>query len=87
VHNPWANKLIPISDPRLDGDDGDETDWYVAADPNQAPTIEVAFLDGNEQPYLEETEEPKNDSLGWKVRHVFGGGVMDHPGLYKNPGA
>lgn len=85
VHNPWAGKLTPISDPLLDEES--ETAWYLMAHPNQAPVIEVAYLAGEEQPYVEEQVEFKNDALGIKVRHDFGAGVVDHVGIYKNPGA
>lgn len=83
--NPWSTKgITPIVEPRLD--DVSEKAWFGAADPAQVDTVEVAFLDGSEQPYLEEIEEARNDSLFWKVRHVFGAGVMDFRGLQKNPG-
>jgi len=24
--------------------------------------------------------------VGYKIRHIFGAGIMDYRGLYKNPG-
>lgn len=84
VANPWTGKLIPISDARLDANS--DKAWYMAADPNQVDTVEVAFLDGNEQPTLTEHEEYKTDAIVWKVKHVFGAGIMDFRGLYKNAG-
>lgn len=85
VHNPWAGKLTPIADPRLDDDS--TTAWYLMAHPNQVPTIEVAYLEGVEQPYVEETVDFNSDALKIKVRHDFGAGVVDHIGIYKNAGA
>lgn len=84
VHNPWAGKLEPISEPRLD--DVSENAWYLSADPNQIDTIEVAYLDGQETPYIEEQMLFERDAIGHKVRHDFGVGIMDHRGLFKNPG-
>lgn len=85
VHNPWAGKLTNISDPALDA--LSETAWYLAAHPDQAPLIEVAFLEGEEQPYVEEQIDFNSDALITKVRHDFGAGLADHVGGYKNPGA
>ena len=84
-YNPWANKLRPIAEPRLDNDSTDS--WYLVADPDQADTVEVAFLDGNEAPYVEEQQEFERDGLSYKIRHDFGAGVMEWRSFYKNPGA
>jgi len=81
--NPWQN-LTPIAEPRLDANSTKA--WYLTGDPNQVDTIEVAYLDGNEQPYMAEHEEFSTDAIGMKVRHDIGAGVMDHVGFYKNPG-
>lgn len=85
VHNPWANKLTPIAEPRLDSNS--VTAWYLVADPAQIDTIEVAYLDGREEPYTEEEVQFERDAVGYKIRHDFGCGVMDHRGFFKNPGA
>ena len=79
VFNPWANKLTAISDPRLTAGQ-----WYYIADPNQIPTIEVAYLEGMNQPYVEEQLDFDSDALEIKVRHDFGCGVMDYVGMFRN---
>jgi len=84
VHNPWANRLVPIAEPRLDNDSVKA--WYLVADPNQIDTIEVAYLDGREEPYTEEEVQFERDAVGYKIRHDFGCGVMDYRGFFKNPG-
>jgi len=84
VHNPWAGKLTPVADPHLD--DASEKAWYLLGSPNQAPVIEAAFLEGEEQPYVEEMIDFNSDAMIIKVRHDFGAGVVDHVGAYKNPG-
>ena len=82
VYNPWAGKLTPIADPHLSG-----TKWYLLAHPNQYPVIEVAYLMGEAQPYVDEQLDFNSDALVIKVRHDFGAGVVDHIGAYLNPGA
>jgi ATP-dependent Clp endopeptidase proteolytic subunit ClpP len=82
VINPWYNSLTPIADPRLD--DNSAVSWYLIADPRQADTIEAAYLDGYEQPTVSENAEFVRDAIGWKIRHCFGCGVMDHRSFYKN---
>ncbi|MHC1701790.1 MAG: hypothetical protein AB9900_12615 [Humidesulfovibrio sp.] len=84
VHNPWAGQLTPVVDGWLDNASADI--WYMAADPNQVDTFEVAFLDGNEQPLLTEDDEFRRDVLSLKVKQVVGVGAMDFRGLVKNPG-
>lgn len=84
VYNPWANRLTPIAEPRLDNNS--VKSWYLVADPAQVDTIEVAYLDGNEAPYAEEEALFERDAVGYKIRHDFGCGVMDHRGFFKNPG-
>jgi ATP-dependent protease ClpP protease subunit/phage major head subunit gpT-like protein len=84
VYNPWANRLTPIAEPRLDNNSTKA--WYLVADPSQVDTIEVAYLDGNEAPYAEEDPLFERDAVGYKIRHDFGCGVMDHRGFFKNPG-
>jgi len=85
VYNPWANRLTPIAEPRLDNNSAKA--WYLVADPAQIDTIEVAYLDGREEPFTDEEVQFERDAVGYKIRHDFGCGVMDHRGLYKNPGA
>lgn len=84
VKNVHAGKQNPIFDARMDRASADA--WVGVADPARVDTVEVAFLDGVQEPTITEHEEYKSDSIVWKVRHVFGAGVMDFRGLYKNPG-
>ena len=67
----------------------DANDWATMADPNDIPTIEIAFLDGEEEPALFIQDNPTsgsmfaNDSLTWKIRHIYGGAVADYRGATK----
>ena len=60
--------------------------WYLAASSGAVDTIEVAFLDGNETPFLEETEGTNVDGRRYKVRHVVAAKAIDWRGMYKNAG-
>lgn len=71
-----------IDTPRLSG-----TRWYVFADPSIAPVMEVAFLDGNQTPFLESEEGFRVDGVSWKVRLDYGVAAIDWRGAVTNAGA
>lgn len=77
--------LTVVSDPRLDGDSA--TAWYTVAAPLDVPLLEVAFLDGNQTPYLESQNGFTIDGVQWKVRMDYGVSAIDWRGGFKNPGA
>lgn len=72
-----------IDTPRLTGD---SNAWYVFADPAIAPTIMVAFLDGQRAPVLETKEAFSMDGVKWKVRQDYGISAHDYRGAVKNVG-
>jgi len=55
--------------------------WYLLADPNDLPVVEVAFLNGQESPTIE-TAEADFNVLGVKMRgyHDFGCALQDPKG-------
>lgn len=61
--------------------------WYLVTDPNIAAVIEVAFLDGNQTPYTDETVDFMTDAMIMKVRLDYGVAAMDWRGGYFNAGA
>jgi ATP-dependent protease ClpP protease subunit len=71
-----------IDTPRLTG-----TAWYALADPSICPTVEVAFLDGVETPYLELQNGFTVDGAVWKVRLDYGTAAVDFRGAVRNAGA
>ena len=71
-----------VDTPRLTGNA-----WYMLANPNDIPTLEVAFLDGNEQPFIDTEVGFTTDGTQYKVRLDFGVGVVDYRGAQKNVGA
>lgn len=68
----------------------DASDWCVMADQDAAPTIELGFLDGNEEPEIFIQDKPtsgsmfSNDRTTFKIRHIYGGAVIDYRGIYKS---
>jgi hypothetical protein len=71
-----------IDTPRISG-----TEWYTFADPNEAPVIEVGFLNGEQAPFLDNQVGFDVDGLQWKVRLDYGVAAIDYRGAYKNGGA
>lgn len=71
-----------VDSPRLTG-----TAWYLFADPNVAPVIEVVFLDGQQTPVVTEEVNFRTSGLAYKVELPFGVGAIGYHGGYKNPGA
>jgi hypothetical protein len=61
--------------------------WYLFADPADAPVIEVAFLDGQDAPFLDQEEGFTVDGTRWKVRLDFGIAAVDWRGAFRNNGA
>ena len=66
---------------------GDANNYYMSVDPNVYETIELGFMDGREEPELWLQDAPTagtvftNDRIRYKVRHEYGGCVVDYRGL------
>ncbi|HEB94330.1 MAG TPA: Clp protease ClpP [Gammaproteobacteria bacterium] len=74
-----------IADARLDADSA--TAWYGAAAAGMHDVIEVAYLDGNDMPYLEQQQGWTVDGAEFKVRMDAAVKALDFRTLAKNPGA
>jgi Caudovirus prohead serine protease len=70
-----------VDSPRITGNE-----WYTFADPGEAPVVEVAFLNGEQEPFLDSMEGFEVDGMQWKVRLDYGIAAVDYRGTYKNPG-
>jgi phage major head subunit gpT-like protein len=63
--------------------------WYLAADPAEVDTIEIGFVGGQVNPAMFIQDNPlyglnfTQDAISYKVRHEYGGAVMDWRGLYR----
>jgi hypothetical protein len=68
----------------------DTNDWYYGAKQEDAPFLEIGFLDGIQQPQIFLANQPTigtqftNDELQYKVKFVFGGAIIDYRGVGKN---
>ncbi|MBI3127905.1 MAG: hypothetical protein HYZ11_09900 [Candidatus Tectomicrobia bacterium] len=67
----------------------DANDWFLVADPALMDTIEIGFLDDQQEPELFIEDNPASgsgfsaDKLRYKIRHVYGGAVLDHRAFYR----
>jgi hypothetical protein len=65
------------------------TGWYLTCDPRVVDTIEIGFVGGQITPAFFVQDGPlyganfTNDVLTYKVRHEYGGAVVDYRGLYQ----
>nr|WP_143558999.1 prohead protease/major capsid protein fusion protein [Sporomusa sphaeroides] len=82
--NVFQNLLEVVADAQLDAVDPDA--YYFATAPGFIDTIEVAFLNGEDTPYIETQPGFEVDGITYKVRSEFGVKALDFRGLYKNPG-
>ncbi len=71
-----------IDTPRLSGNA-----YYMFADPNVEPVIEVNFLNGVQTPFMESEEGFTVDGMKWKIRLDYGVGAVGFRGVIKNPGS
>lgn len=68
----------------------DTNDWALSADPMDIPGIEVGFLDNKQEPELFVQDTPNvgslftNDKLTYKIRHIYGGQVIEYRGWDKS---
>lgn len=64
------------------------SDWYLVANPSEITGLEIGFLDGKEEPELLVQDNPTvgslftNDQITWKIRHIYGGSVLDYRAFY-----
>ena len=67
----------------------DANDWYVFANVQEAPTVEVGFLQGQQEPEFFLADNPTaaavftSDKIRYKVRHEHESVVIDFRGAYK----
>ena len=66
----------------------DANNWYGTASKTETPLIELGFYNGNEEPELFVQDLPSqgslftNDQIVYKIRHIYGGNVLDYRGFY-----
>lgn len=85
VPNSVRGTFDVISDARLDV--ASANTWYGAANSAMHDTVEVAYLDGNQAPTLEQQSGWAVDGVEFKVRIDAGVKALDHRTLAMNAGA
>lgn len=68
--------------PRISG-----TFWYGFADKTVAPAIEVAFLNGVQEPFIDSEQGWRMDGSEWKVRLDYGVAAVNWRSAVRNAGA
>ncbi|HRR40144.1 MAG TPA: hypothetical protein P5244_02810 [Syntrophales bacterium] len=67
----------------------DASDWMMFADPNEAEILELAFLNGQQEPEMFVADQPtngqmfSNDRVQYKIRHEYECEAPDYRGSYK----
>ncbi|WP_413734341.1 ClpP-like prohead protease/major capsid protein fusion protein [Sodalis sp. RH21] len=84
IVNPIQNFAQVVAEARLD--DQSATAWYLAAAAG-SDTIEVAYLNGVDEPYIDQQEGFTTDGIATKVRIDAGVAPLDYRGLVKSTGA
>lgn len=82
--NPFYNDLQVISDAALDG--YSSTAWYLAANPMDVDTIEVANLNGQDVPRIEAFVQADTLGILNRIDHSYVVTALEYKGLYKNAG-
>jgi phage major head subunit gpT-like protein len=83
--NPMLGYVEPIVSPQL----SNTAQWFFSADPAVIDTIEIGFVGGQVNPALFIQDQPlyglnfSQDVISYKVRHEYGGAVVDYRGLYR----
>jgi ATP-dependent protease ClpP protease subunit len=80
--NPYAGMAQLIVDGRLDT--ASSTKFYAAASPAAYDTIEVAYLNGVQAPFIDQQEGFSIDGVQYKVRIDVGVRALDFRGLFKS---
>ena len=83
IINPIQNFAEVIAEPRLDV--ADAKAWYLAA-AKGSDTIEVAYLNGVDTPYIDQQDGFTTDGIATKVRIDAGVAPLDYRGLTKSSG-
>lgn len=89
--NPFRGRYKVVVSPYLSASTltgNSSTAWYLLADPNDIPAIEVVFLNGRETPIVQQSDTEFN-TLGvqWRVFHDFGATLQEPRAGIRSAGA
>ncbi|MEO8971840.1 MAG: hypothetical protein ABI406_09615 [Ktedonobacteraceae bacterium] len=83
--NPMMGYVAPVVSPQL----ASTTQWFLIADPLVVDTVEIGFVGGQVNPALFIQDQPlfglnfTQDVISYKIRHEYGGAVVDYRGFYR----
>ncbi len=83
--NPMLGYVTPIISPQLTN----TSQWFLLGDPREIDTIEIGFVGGQVNPALYVQDSPllgsnfMQDAIMYKLRHEYGGAVVDYRGIYR----
>ena len=89
--NPMMGYAEPIVSPQLNAltaGPASTSVWIAVADPRVIDTLEVGFVGGQANPVLLIQDMPlyglnfTQDTISYKVRHEYGGAIVDYRGFY-----
>jgi hypothetical protein len=80
VINPFANLGISVIPDQNIKTGSTDYSYYLFADPRLAPVVEVAFLQGNQQPFMDEKDQVDADGRVWLIRLDCGAAAVDFVG-------
>lgn len=85
--NPFKSTLEPMVEARLGAQvtGGSDTSWYLFDE--SLPAMEHAFLDGFDGPMVDTEENMNPKGVTFTAEHIFGAGLVEFRGAYKNSGA
>jgi hypothetical protein len=92
--NPWAGMFNVVTSPYLgastapSGTTGSDTAWFLFLPPGDFAVMEVAFLNGQRFPTVEQYEsDPNMLGMGWRGWLDFGVAMLEYRGNIRNAGA
>ena len=83
--NPFQGEFEVVSDARLSQDS--PTQWYGSTNPDNFDLIEVGFLEGNQEPFMETKDGWTVDGVEMKVRIDATAAPLDYRSIVRNAGA
>lgn len=91
AYNPlyaYRNSIVPVEDPTLNALIGGNNamPWFLVADKDDAPVIQIDYLNGQEIPTIRRMEKPGTLGFVWDIYLDWGVTVVDYRGIVKNSG-
>lgn len=84
VMNPVQSEFELITDACLDVQN--PKGFFAVADPRDGDSIEVTYLNGKKEPFLESRASWDTLGIEWRMYHDFGINIIDYRGVSYNPG-